>query len=209
MSWALGYDSGNQRDIGYGVPSVCEHPDCTKVIDRGMGHACGGGLPEDGCGRYFCYRHGGGSTCQACGKGEAPFPLKPDHPDWLRHKLQDASWADWRAANSGAVVQLQAALDAQGDNNPSSSCGYTGAHFGAHYPDAICIDGHLWDLDSCDVPGGPLYSGGDMACPCCNTREYAAAALRYPGGNAKQRRRYLRLAIKAVRQWAGTPKGTQ
>ena len=32
------------------------------------------------------------------------------------------------------------------------SCGYQGKHFGAWYEDAICIDGYLWDLDSCDEP---------------------------------------------------------
>lgn len=41
-------------------------------------------------------------------------------------------------------------------------------YFGASYPDAVCIDGFLWDLDSCDEPGGPLYQGGDSPCPFCN-----------------------------------------
>lgn len=45
--------------------------------------------------------------------------------------------------------------------------------FGANYPDATCIDGYLWDLDSCDEPGGPLYSGGEAACPFCNAEEAA------------------------------------
>lgn len=40
--------------------------------------------------------------------------------------------------------------------------------FGARYPDARCIDGWLWDLDSCDEPGGPLFIGGDTPCPFCN-----------------------------------------
>lgn len=43
-------------------------------------------------------------------------------------------------------------------------------HFGAHYPDAACIDGYLWDLDSGD--GDMLSSGGDDPCPCCNTKYY-------------------------------------
>lgn len=43
-------------------------------------------------------------------------------------------------------------------------------HFGAHYPDARCVDGYLWDLDSCD--DGFLTSGGDAPCPVCNTRQY-------------------------------------
>ena len=45
--------------------------------------------------------------------------------------------------------------------------------FGASYPDATCIDGMLWDLDSCDEPGGnTLSKGGEMPCPFCNTDEF-------------------------------------
>lgn len=85
------------------------------------------------------------------------------------------------------------------------SCGYTGSHFGAHYPDAICIDGELWDLDSCDEPGDSLlYSGGDVPCPCCNTRAYIAGAMEeHPAsGNARQRRRIRRALTRQVRAWA-------
>ncbi|WP_338747550.1 hypothetical protein V3D52_12525 [Pseudomonas putida] len=51
-------------------------------------------------------------------------------------------------------------------------CDYHGSHFGAPYPDAQCVDGFLWDEDSCDVPGGPLLSGGDIPCPKCNAEAY-------------------------------------
>lgn len=47
-------------------------------------------------------------------------------------------------------------------------CNYSGSHFGAPYPDACCIDGYLWDEDSCYEPGGPLYNGGNIPCPACN-----------------------------------------
>ncbi len=49
-----------------------------------------------------------------------------------------------------------------------AGCGYQGRHFGATYDDGTCIDGYLWDLDSCHEPGGPLHSGGDEPCPSCN-----------------------------------------
>ncbi len=52
------------------------------------------------------------------------------------------------------------------------SCDYQGQEFGAPYPDSVCIDGHLWDADSCDEPGGPLYHGGDIPCPKCNAKEH-------------------------------------
>ena len=52
-------------------------------------------------------------------------------------------------------------------------------HFGARYPDATCIDGFLWDLDSAeDVDGHPaLTRGGDDPCPFCNTEAYIGLAL--------------------------------
>lgn len=89
-----------------------------------------------------------------------------------------------------------------GDVHIGDSCGYQGPHFGAHYDDATCIDGYLWDLDSCDQPGGLLSHGGDMACPCCNTREYVAD-IRQLSGNAKQRRRARRTMMRKVWVWAG------
>ncbi|KVO65019.1 hypothetical protein WJ78_18040 [Burkholderia ubonensis] len=83
------------------------------------------------------------------------------------------------------------------------SCGYQGAHFGAHYEDGCCIDGYLWDLDSCDEPGGPLHNGGDEPCPRCNTREYVLGCDDlHLTGNAKQRRTQVRAAIRRVRSWA-------
>ena len=44
------------------------------------------------------------------------------------------------------------------------------SHFGARYPDARCIDGYLWDMDSDE--NGYLTSGGDDPCPYCNPNEY-------------------------------------
>lgn len=84
------------------------------------------------------------------------------------------------------------------------SCGYQGKHFGAWYEDAICIDGYLWDLDSCDELGEFLQHGGDEPCPCCNTAEYVLA---FPvSGNAKQRRKARRALMRKVWTWAGRVK---
>jgi hypothetical protein len=81
----------------------------------------------------------------------------------------------------------------------SLGCNYEAPTFGAHYPDGTCHDGYMWDLDSCDEPGGPLQHGGDDPCQWCNTVEY----LRYGAtgrlsGNARQRRR----VVRQVRAWA-------
>jgi len=52
-------------------------------------------------------------------------------------------------------------------------CDYHGHDFGANYSDACCIEGYLWDLDSCDEPGGGLSVGGDIHCPQCNSAAHA------------------------------------
>jgi len=41
MSWAIGYDTRWQRDVGYGVPAWCDHPGCEAEIDRGLSYVCG------------------------------------------------------------------------------------------------------------------------------------------------------------------------
>lgn len=44
-------------------------------------------------------------------------------------------------------------------------------YFGAKYPDARCIDGYLWDMDSTDESG--LFTiGGEIPCPFCNTEMF-------------------------------------
>lgn len=103
MGWAVGYDSMWQRDIGYGVPAFCDHPDCDEKIDRGLAHVCGaqpyGG--ETGCGLYFCGRHlVDGKHCERCERDESPFVAKPDMPEWIAHKETDPSWAEWRKVAS-------------------------------------------------------------------------------------------------------------
>jgi hypothetical protein len=109
MGYSIGYDSDLQRDIGYGVPTYCEHPECNQEIDRGMAFACGGD-PDSGCGRYFCEKHGGGYKCERCAKSRQPFPVKQDHPQWMRWKLRDSSWRQWRAENKAKVQEMREAL---------------------------------------------------------------------------------------------------
>lgn len=101
MGWSVGYDSTWQRDIGYGVPAFCDHPDCDEVIDRGIAHVCGGEPygGEKGCGLYFCANHqiGPWQRCLRCSRYRPPYTVKPDHPEWNAHKATDPSWAGWRA----------------------------------------------------------------------------------------------------------------
>jgi hypothetical protein len=59
MGWEIGYDHTWDRDIGYGVPAECDHPDCKEQIDRGLAYICGGEPygGELGCGLFFCAAH--------------------------------------------------------------------------------------------------------------------------------------------------------
>jgi len=104
MGWAVGFDERWQRDIGYGVPSICDFPNCCRTIDRGLSYVCGGEPygGDVGCGLYFCEQHRnytrrGKSVCYRCSRGKAPFTPKPDLQSWLNHKATAPSWAAWRA----------------------------------------------------------------------------------------------------------------
>lgn len=106
MSWSIGYDANRKRDIGYGVPAICEHPDCSKKIDRGLAYCCGGEHgSERGCGLYFCEDHlyvpgpRRPQLCDRCCHYRKPFPQKPDDPMWTKFKLTDKSWKAWRKEN--------------------------------------------------------------------------------------------------------------
>ena len=50
-------------------------------------------------------------------------------------------------------------------------CGNEFPFFGANYPDARCINGKLYDLDSYE-DGLGLTIGGDEDCPICYTESY-------------------------------------
>lgn len=117
MSWQIGYDQKWKRDIGYGVPAVCDHPGCNNQIDRGLSYVCSNSEPYggDGCGLYFCSLHiMVGGECDRCRKGKPPFNPKPDIAEWIRFKLTDDSWAKWREENPEWVKthKANAILDA-------------------------------------------------------------------------------------------------
>lgn len=112
MGWNLGWDSKWNRDIGYGVPAYCDHPKCTAEIDRGLSHVCCDSEPhggERGCGLYFCEKHSGiDGRCKSCASyRKTNYKPKPEHPDWITHKLTDESWQPWRDENPDAVQQLK------------------------------------------------------------------------------------------------------
>lgn len=100
MGWSVGYDRFWQRDIGYGVPAVCDHPDCNTKIDRGLSYVCGGEPygGRYGCGLYFCDKHlTATDRCLRCCAEMEPYTPKPDTAEWLNHKETNESWSEWRA----------------------------------------------------------------------------------------------------------------
>jgi hypothetical protein len=120
MGWSIGTGK-DDRDIGYGVPALCDQPDCDKQIDRGLSYVCGmiNTDGEDrGCGLHFCKDHLGyspkyGQLCDRCyPRMRKPFVRKPDLPEWSQHKnkLTDESWAQWRAENPDEVARLTIAV---------------------------------------------------------------------------------------------------
>ena len=113
MGWSIGYDTNWKRDIGYGVPAKCDHPECNEDIDRGLSYVCGGELygGDKGCGLYFCGSHlfigeDGTQLCEQCLDGKESFNPKPDTAEWIQWKLTEESWQQWRDENPEAVAEL-------------------------------------------------------------------------------------------------------
>lgn len=120
MSWSIGYDRNWNRDIGYGVPAQCDHPDCTVEIHRGLAYTCGGDPygGEHGCGLHFCSAHllyaaEPVQQCDRCVAGEEAYEPSTDVPEWLRWKLSDESWAAWRSENPDAVHAMTQQLESE------------------------------------------------------------------------------------------------
>lgn len=85
---------GEVRDDSYGFDKIHE----------GYANEPYGG--EKGCGLFFCGDHRYVSShdddpemCERCCDSKEPFKPKPDHPDWIKHKLTDPSWQQWRDDN--------------------------------------------------------------------------------------------------------------
>lgn len=123
MGWSIGFDPNWQRDVGYGVPAVCDHPDCAEGINRGLGFVCGsdayGG--EHGCGLFFCSDHLQSvevdgewvRLCERCEASLEPFDLKPDVAEWVAFKLADSSWEQWRQENAGLVEEMRRGIECE------------------------------------------------------------------------------------------------
>lgn len=132
MGWQIGVGE-NGRDIGYGVPAICDAPKCSEKIDRGLSYCCGEFVSENGgCGLYFCGSHlltvGYGDDeissqlCDPCaiswklwkmdednGYKLAPAGYKPkkDVLEWVIWKIYHESWQTWRDNNPEKYGELK------------------------------------------------------------------------------------------------------
>lgn len=108
MYWAIGFDENWNRDVGFDVPSICDHPNCNNAINRGIDHVCGG-EPYGGdshCGLYFCKDHlkleaistsgENKPVCEQCSAGKPPFRPTVDTKEWVTYKQTSNYWAGWR-----------------------------------------------------------------------------------------------------------------
>lgn len=117
---------GVERWAGYGVPAICDIPDCKTTINRGMDYRCETfwrdhlneetgdqtESEEQGCGLHFCHNHL--NHDQHHTNGITP---KPDTPTWIHHMLNDDSWETWRTENPDKTHALTtAALAAEKEN---------------------------------------------------------------------------------------------
>lgn len=115
MGWSIGYDNKWQRDIGYGVPAICDFPKCNKQIDRGISYVCGGEPygGEHGCGLFFCPDHFNArryegewhQQCPRCYRYRNPYKPKPDCKEWVDFKMTDPSWEEWRKFNQQGIKE--------------------------------------------------------------------------------------------------------
>ena len=114
MGWSIGYDENWKRDIGYDVPAICDHPKCNEKIHRGLAYVCGGEHygGEHGCGLFFCYKHltidSRGQLCPKCYRYDhKPYKPKEDVIEWIKWKLTDESWEEWRRDNPKKVNEYK------------------------------------------------------------------------------------------------------
>lgn len=101
MGYGVYWVERHERWEGYMVPAICDWPDCTKSLDRGLGRRCESHdswdddddescFEEDGCDLTFCEDH---LYRVAEHTGIKP---EPDTAAWLDWILTDESWVEWR-----------------------------------------------------------------------------------------------------------------
>ncbi len=91
MGYSLGQNYAG-RDIGYGVPALCDAPGCNVEIDRGMDWQCD--RTTISCAHFFCSKHRHTHSCREFNRGK--LTPKPDIPKWVWWKMTAPSWQKYR-----------------------------------------------------------------------------------------------------------------
>lgn len=116
MGWGMGWQPEYDRWRGYNVPALCDHPECTTEIDRGLFFIC------EGCQLFFCALHLQyvalpgpekltEQRCERCAEGKPQWQPGPELNTWLRHVLTHDSWEQWRVENPGLAKRYQQDYD--------------------------------------------------------------------------------------------------
>ena len=143
MGWSMGHCGEHKRDIGYGVPAPCDHPECNEIIDRGLAYRCCENIHHDAsCKGYFCEEHRQNYVYQDELADMSPEELKvlgidsneevaqdddgiiccrhtiQPHKEavvWLEHILNDESWEVWRTKHPERIERFKKLLAEKGD----------------------------------------------------------------------------------------------
>lgn len=102
MGYAVYWANGRWQ--GYGIPAYCDHKGCYEEIDRGIGYQYEGEEETFAPSLFVCNRHQG-SSLENLG-----IDLNKEHPQWLKHILEDDSWKPWRDENPDVVSRYHKIL---------------------------------------------------------------------------------------------------
>lgn len=77
-------------------------------------------------------------------------------------------------------------------------CEYQGYEFGAQYPDSVCVEGQLFDADSCDDEGNLYEPAEYVPCPMCHREEAIKWHASRSYGTYKERIAAARLLVADI-----------
>ena len=120
MGYSVYWIAYRNRWEGYGVPAVCDWPNCHVELDHGLAYRCEEHVAHEwdidgedekivyleGCDLTLCEKH-------RYNDEESHFAItpKPNVPEWIAFLLSDDSWAQWRAENPEKVERYERCIN--------------------------------------------------------------------------------------------------
>lgn len=118
MGYGVYWVPERNRWEGYGVPAVCDFPDCDEKIDHGIAYRCEVHREiwydeedreveheDEGCGLTLCEGHRYQSGTHFW------VDPKPQAHEWIVWVLSDESWKQWRKENPDRVAEYRKTLE--------------------------------------------------------------------------------------------------